>query len=146
MYKTIQTSLLCLFLLFIPTIIWAETYEDLYKKGGIYYKKFTDTPFTGEINQKFEKGSYKDGKLHGTYYNFDEKGRLTFRGEYKNGLPHGSYVSYITNPFNDDEGQLVRKGVYKKGKKEGYWEYYFIDGTIDSENTGQYSNGVKTSD
>lgn len=129
-----------------PLICWAETYNDLYERDGIYYKKFTDTPFTGELIDGYVKASFKNGKLHGTYYNFDEKGRMTFRGEYKNGLGHGSFTSYWTDPFTDDGGQLIYKGNERYGKKEGYWEWYHFDGTPDKRYAGTYKNGVKVSD
>ena len=145
--KRVFAHLLLGYLLsFIPTNSWAETYDDLYKKGGVYYKKFTDVPFTGEIIQKFERGTYKNGKLHGTYYNFDEKGRMTFRGEYKNGLGHGLMESYNTNPFDDQAGHLAYKGNEKNGKKEGYWEWYNLDGSVNARFAGFYKGGVKVSD
>ena len=43
---------------------WSETIEDLVERGGLYYKKFTETPFSGEISGK-ENGKFKKGKKEG---------------------------------------------------------------------------------
>ena len=37
----------------------------------------------------------------------------------------------------------MRKGNSKDNKQEGYWEYFNKDGTVDTEKTGTYKNGVK---
>jgi hypothetical protein len=39
----------------------SETMDDLVKRGGLWYKKFTDVLFTGEISGK-ESGKIKDGR------------------------------------------------------------------------------------
>ncbi len=44
-------------LFFIPLVLmtlvsspsWGETFDDLAKREGIYYKKFTEVPFTGKV-------------------------------------------------------------------------------------------------
>jgi antitoxin component YwqK of YwqJK toxin-antitoxin module len=38
------------------------------------------------------------------------------------------------------------RGKYLNGKKEGTWVQYFVDGTIDKEETGTFKNGKKISD
>lgn len=32
---------------------WGETIDDLVEREGIYYKKFTDVPFTGKVDEGF---------------------------------------------------------------------------------------------
>ena len=48
--KTLLTLLTCLILL-SPNVVMSEPvkFEDLAKKEGLYYKKFTDVPFTGTV-------------------------------------------------------------------------------------------------
>ena len=58
--------------------------DDLVERDGLYYKKFTDVPFTGKITGK-EQGSYKNGKRHGDWVTYWDNGRLRRKGKYKNG-------------------------------------------------------------
>jgi len=50
-----------LLLSLISTHCLSETMDDLYVQDGIYYKKFTETPFTGEITEEVQ-GNYKNGE------------------------------------------------------------------------------------
>ena len=86
--------------------------DDLVKRNGLYYKKFTTVPFTGE-ESGIESGSLK------------------------NGMKNGEFVRFYEN------GQLQSKGNYKDGKPDGLWEFFNKDGSIDTEKTGIYKNGVK---
>ena len=63
MYKQL---FLTLFLLIFCTPSWSETLtmDDLVKRNDLYYKKFTNDPFTGEISG-IESGSLKKGKKNG---------------------------------------------------------------------------------
>ena len=51
------TVLLCL----SASIVWSETMDDLVKRNGVYYKKFSNIPFSGIAKAK-EKGIYKGRK------------------------------------------------------------------------------------
>jgi len=95
---------------------WALSLEDLVEQAGLWYEKFTSTPFTGEVNEGRYKGSIKNGKKE------------------------GSWKYYYEN------GQLSAKGIFENGKSDGYWEFYTIDGTPMEFFTGTYKNGVKVSD
>ena len=45
--KRINTFLTILFISLLSSPSWSETIDDLVERNGIYYKKFTDVPFTG---------------------------------------------------------------------------------------------------
>ena len=49
--------LLILLSLSIPSL--GETWGDLVEREGLFYKKFTDVPFTGEVEGKKRQGSVK---------------------------------------------------------------------------------------
>ena len=90
-------------------------YKDLVVKNGLYYKKFTDIPFSGKVKGQLN-GNLKDGREHGLFERYYDSGQLESKGYYKNGKPSdGFYVSYKTN------GQLKRKGYYENGEKVGFW-------------------------
>ena len=55
--------LLIIFLLLSPSVSWSEDidWNDLVERDGLFYKKFTDVPFTGKVTG-VEQGSLKNGK------------------------------------------------------------------------------------
>ena len=55
-----------LFLSLLSSPSWSETFADLVYRDGLYYKKFTDVPFTGEITGEVQ-GSIKNGKKEGEW-------------------------------------------------------------------------------
>ena len=95
---------------------WGVAFEDLLQRNGLYYEKFSAVPFTGEVDEGFHRGTFKNGKSEGSWERYH---------------------------FN---GQLYIKGNFKNGKREGYWEIYNSDGSVWKELTGTYKNGVKVSD
>jgi hypothetical protein len=108
------TLLSCLFIL-SPNIVLSETMKDLVKRKGLYYRPFTEVPFTGKIT-----------------------GRT--RGSFKNGKKHGSWVFY------HDNGRLSEKGTYKNGKKEGLWIWFKREGVVLGPFTVTYKDGKRISD
>ena len=106
--------LLILLSLSIPSL--GETWGDLVEREGLFYKKFTDVPFTGEVEGKKHQGSVKDGKLDGPWVRYH------------------------------DNGQLSAKGGYKDGLKDGPWVSYDASGSIRKDGTGTFKNGTKISD
>jgi len=117
---------------------WGLSMDDLVERRGIYYKKFSDVPFTGETDG-FWRGSFKDGKREGSFEFYWESGDLRTKGNFKDNQRHGFWISYFEN------GQLFFKGEYKNGNEEGYWEEYRKDGSVLRRRTGTYKNGVKVS-
>ena len=45
---TITLSLILTVTLFVPSFAVGQTFLDLVKRGGLYYKKFNCIPFTGK--------------------------------------------------------------------------------------------------
>ena len=145
----------------IPSL--GESMDDLVEREGLYYKKFTDALFTGEVEGN-EQGSFKNGKREGLWMWYHDNDQLFGKGEYKDGKEEGPMLWYYEN------GQSFLQGEYKDGKREGFWvkyhdngqlEYqrqfkdgklhgpnlsYSKDGSINQDDTGMYKNGVKISD
>ena len=115
------------------------TFEDLVKREGLYYKKFTDVPFTGKTTGQHQV-TFKNGKLHGIYVTYHKNGQLYLKGKWKNGELDGPWVYYHSN------GQLWRKGSYKDGKRDGFWVDFDMDGNRDAKFTGTYKDDKKISD
>tara|TARA_R100001443_G_scaffold116130_1_gene135730 strand:- start:240 stop:734 length:495 start_codon:yes stop_codon:yes gene_type:complete len=162
MNNTLKTLILTLALSLLALPSWGAdlTMDDLVYRNGLYYKKFTNEPFTGEVSGKhsvkFKSGKahgvwewyydngqlrevrkYKDGKRDGLYEGYYDNGQLGSIGKYKEGNRDGLWEWYY------DNGQLGGKGNYEDDKRESYWEFFNEDGTVDTERTGTYKNGVK---
>ena len=86
--------------------------DDLVKRAGLYYEKFTATPFTGEVEGRW-RGSMKNGKPEGSWETYWDNGQLSLKGNYKNGKRKGSWESY------HEDGSVKEKytGTYKNGVK-----------------------------
>jgi len=72
MKKLTLTILTCLILL-SPNLVLSETMNDLVKREGLYYKKFTEVPFTGKIIGK-SQGLIKNGEQEGAWVHYHENG------------------------------------------------------------------------
>ena len=112
--KRILAPILLLTLLF-PSLALGETMDDLVQRPiwtGLYYKKFSDVPFTGKTTGD-EQGSFKNGKRVGTWVSYWDNGQLFSKGTYKDGERGGPWVRFW------DNGQLHSKGTYKDGERGG---------------------------
>ena len=160
--KTLLTlPLLLLSLISFPS--WSVTMDDLVERDGIHYKKFSDVPFTGEVEGR-EQGKFKNGKREGPWVEFYENGQLFIKGEYRNDKQEGPWVEYYNdgwwrskggyrNGWKDGpwvtynaNGQLDSKGEYRSGKHEGRWVYYDYYGILIKGLSGVFKNDVKISD
>ena len=90
---------------------WGLSMDDLVERGGLYYEKFTSTPFTGELDEGQHRGSIKNGNREGNWEHYWENGQLGMSGDYKNGKQEGYWEYYSEN------GQLEGTGTYKNGVK-----------------------------
>jgi hypothetical protein len=131
--KRILAPIILLTLLF-PALAFGETIDDLVITNGLYYKKYTDVPFTGKTMGKIQR-SFKDGKEHGPWVSYHDNGQVFSQGTYKNGKWDGPYISY------HDNGQLWSKGTFKDGMSVGPWFSYNEYGRLKSKET--YKDGVK---
>ena len=54
---------------FSPNVVLSETMDDLVKRNGIHYKKFSEVPFSGKTTGRFQ-GTFKNGKLDGAWVSY----------------------------------------------------------------------------
>jgi len=101
-----------LFLSLLSSPSWSVSHDDLVEREGIFYKKFSDVPFSGKVTGRY-KGNYKNGKEDGAWVIFHDNGQLASKGNYKNGKLDGAWVGYW------DDGRIVKifTGTYKDGVK-----------------------------
>jgi len=158
-----KTLITILFLSLLSSPGWSETFDDLVERDGVYYKKFSEVPFSGKITG-LVTGNFKNGKRDGAWIGYWNNGQLLFKGNWKKGKEEGEWVGYWNNGHlwwkgnwkNGwregvwvecwDGGQLLTKGNYKNGKQEGAWVGYNRDRTLNEDGSGIFKNGVKISD
>lgn len=120
-----------------PVVSMGETVDrkELVVRDNLYYKKFSDLPFTGTVTGK-QQGEAVEGKRVGVWLNFYSTGQLSSRLHFSSdGIRNGEYVSYTQN------GCLWSKGNIVDGKKDGWWFEYREDCGL--EKKGQYDNGSR---
>ena len=84
--------------------------NDLVQREGLFYEKFTDIPFTGEIDEGLKRGNLESGKLEGPWVGYHENGQLHYKGEFNYSKLEGTWFSYWQN------GQLELKGDFRNNK------------------------------
>ena len=131
MYKKLFLTLV-LFIFSTPS--WSESVPsyEMIQRDGLWYKKFTNTPFTGTVTG-VTQGKILNGKLEGEIIAYHDSGSLSYIGNFKNGIRHGKVELYYEN------GNLELKGNWKDGKQDGLYETYHENGQL--ETTELYING-----
>jgi antitoxin component YwqK of YwqJK toxin-antitoxin module len=94
--------------------------KDLVEREGLFYKKFTDVPFTGKT-KGLEQYAFLRGKEHGPSVWYYENGQLSSKGNYKDGKREGPWVFYNDDGTKDADGKCCDwhegTGTYRNGKK-----------------------------
>ena len=103
-----------------PVVSMGETVDrkELVVRDNLYYKKFTDVPFTGTVTVK-EQGELVEGKRVGVWLDFYLTGQLFSRVYFSNdGIRNGEYSKY------HEVGCVMTKGNYVDGERDGWWFRY----------------------
>ena len=132
--KQLTTLITILFISLLTSPSWGETKDDVVERNGLYYKKFSDTPFTGELFGKWH-GMIIEGKLEGLWEWYYDNGQLQDKANFIDGKTHGLSESYW------DNGQLTLKANFIDGKAHGLFKIYNEDGSL--EQTRTFRNGVE---
>ena len=130
--KRLLTTLVILTGLFAPSLAVAAfmkpvpegvkylKFDDLVERGGLYYKKFTEEPFTGKTTVPYQS-TFHRGKLEGPMIWYHANGQLWWKGTWKDGMREGPWVFYYKGGTKDTKGKGSKKhegtGTYRKGKK-----------------------------
>ena len=109
--------------------------------------------------QNAENKTNSNGKKHGHWKKFDEKGSLLYEGNFNNGVPIGTFTYYYNNGkvkstttfvegthkvhtiINDINGNKASEGNFIDQIKDSIWNYYSENGTLIK--TESYKNGKK---
>jgi antitoxin component YwqK of YwqJK toxin-antitoxin module len=121
--KYIKVLILSLVISLLSLPSWGETMDDLVERNGLFYKKFTDTPFTGELSGQ-DNGMMKDGKPDGFWIYYYGDGQLNAKANYKDGKLDGFLKEYSVT------GYFYSKENYKDGELDGVSESYYENGQL----------------
>ena len=59
-------------------------YLDLNSRDSLYYKKYEDKPYTGDVEGQ-QQGEFKNGIKEGSWVFYYNNGKLLTKGNFKNG-------------------------------------------------------------
>jgi len=77
--------------------------SELTQRNDLYYKKFSDEPYTGKVTDANSTGFIKDGKKEGTSLELDKKTMLWVKYNYKDGVKRiGGYYNYDKKGCGED--------------------------------------------
>ena len=143
--KKLSLTLLTCLLFLSPNVVLSETMNDLVIREGLYYKKFSDVPFSG-VTTGNEQRTFKNGVKDGAYIRYYDNGQVWFKGNHKNGNKEGEWVQtiFLGERKIVDGTWGFEKGNYKNGKKEGVWVNHNLEGQLISKDN--FKNGKKISD
>jgi hypothetical protein len=84
MKRFLAPILLMVFL--FPSFALGLEFGDLVERDGLYYEKFTNIPFNGEVTGNIQ-GSFKDGEKDGPWVSYNEDGTVDEEntGTFRNG-------------------------------------------------------------
>ena len=120
MMKLIPTILFILSLVLSSQVLAAEPVdlrEDLVQREGLWYKKFSNVPYTGKVEGS-SAGRIKKGKKVGSWAYYHLNGQLAIKGDYLDDGMGGIWKYY------HEEGWLLARGSKQSGKYSGMWEAY----------------------
>ena len=113
--------------------------DEVVKRDGIFYRKFSNTPFSGHIESYHPNGQLKiigkftDGKKIGNWVEYYISGNKKSEGHFANGKKDGAWVYYFLN------ANIKEKQFFIDGHKDGLWEKFDLHGTV--VQTESYQNG-----
>ena len=96
----------------------SETIDDLVQREGLFYLKFTDIPFNGEL-EGIQQGLISEGRKQGQWLEFWVTGQLKSKGMYNDGKKTGTWLFFYTN------GQLlevISQGYANPGYYQTTWD------------------------
>ena len=110
MIRILATALLALCL--TASGAFATSIDELVIVDGLWYERFTDVPFTGEVDEGRHRGTIKNGTRVGPWVAYWENGRLRYKGTYKNDRKEGPWLWY-----NEDGTKSSPTATYRNGEK-----------------------------
>lgn len=94
-------------------------FDNLVQRNKLFYKKFSNEPFTGRVSDKTYEGYIQNGNVEGKWIEYHENGKPKIIGNWRNGLGNGDFFWY------SDYGYKTEKRTFSNGKLVGYIETFW---------------------
>lgn len=130
-------------------ITWSQVRKIQFGNEMIYKMGRTDSLLDGKYKIAtgtggFSEVGFVEGKVDGTWTEYDSFGNKSFHSNFKNGIGQGESIGFFQNGniqteefFKDgkphgtwkeynEEGRVIKIEKYKNGKKEGKWMMEFF--------------------
>ena len=113
--------------------------DEIVKRDDIFYRKFSNTPFSGHVESYHHNGQLKiigdlsDGKKVGNWVEYYMNGIKKSEGQFADGKKDGAWVYYFLN------AKIKEKQLFIYGNKDGLWEKFDVYGNV--VQTESYQNG-----
>ena len=111
-YCNIRLHLISIIIVLSISLSLAENindYASLNKKNGLYYKNFSNEPFTGSVLGAVE-GYISKGLKEGKFTKKYKNGNILSIANFLNGNLQGEYVEYFNN------GNILTERIYNNNK------------------------------
>jgi len=92
MKKTISVLFVLIYSL-LSSASWSDSIDDLTLRNGVFYKRYTDVPFSGSITGKIN-ARLENGKFEGHFDGYYDDGQLKVKGSYKSGKRTGLWEEF----------------------------------------------------
>lgn len=117
---------------------WAQAVSaaELEQRGGLYYKKGSDVPFTGDMKDEMS-GRIEDGLRVGEWVSWHENGEKDSSVQYEKGKIshlirwHPNGVKGLESTYNEGRPHGQRLAWYENGTQQSVTNY--VDGQVEGE-------------
>ena len=120
----------------LDEIYQATDKYDCWKRDNSLYNKREGKMISFFPNgTKLREANYRNGRLEGKEYWYNQDGKIEQILEYKNNIQNGKEIRYFEN------GKIEAQENFKNGERNGEGKYYYEDGKLAS--ITNYLNGVE---
>src|SRR5210317_2161207 len=69
-------------------------FDNLVQRNKLFYKKFSNEPFTGRVSDRTYEGYIQNGNVEGKWIEYHENGKPKLIGNWRNGSGNGDFFWY----------------------------------------------------
>lgn len=132
-------------------------FDNLVERNKVFFKKFSNEPFTGRVSDEKYEGFIQNGNVEGKWVEFHKNGKPKFIGNFRNGLGNGEFSWFSDSTFSGSSHK-TEKRTLSNGIQVGFVEYYWIpsgelrkkfplkNGKFHGRSTNFHSNGNLSSE
>ena len=82
-------------------------FDDLVQRNKVFFKKFSNEPFTGRVSDKTYEGYIQDGNVQGKWVEFYKNGKPKVIGNWRNGSGNGDFFWYSESGYKTEKKNIL---------------------------------------